>query len=224
MMRTFGSQDDGFWTSFRHRRGISDPTRFNLDLTRATAGFEFGGAVGPAGYPSPPMSASPPLPPKVSHADAERGKGTYPTTQDVYRGIPATQGDDRTQTGVAGVSQSFLSDPSERAHYTFPRLEGSTRRPLPYPRQLGQVAAQAIPYLPIPGQGTAANHPGPFPAPPTYSPASPPGIHESLHNPLPKPQRKTMGHVASACVPCKKAHLRFVNPGWPYHNYRSTDN
>jgi hypothetical protein len=27
----------------------------------------------------------------------------------------------------------------------------------------------------------------------------------------PKLQRKTKGHVASACVPCKRAHLRFVS-------------
>lgn len=31
-----------------------------------------------------------------------------------------------------------------------------------------------------------------------------------MRQPSPKPQRKTKGHVASACVPCKRAHLRFV--------------
>ncbi|GAB1318972.1 Zn(2)-C6 fungal-type domain-containing protein [Madurella fahalii] len=206
-MRALGHRNDDSWTSFGQRRGISDPTRFCLDLTRTRAGS--GGAARLGSYPSPPMSGSPPLPPKTSQEVAERTQGAYQaTTQDVYRGIPATQGEERTLTGAAGLSRPVFSATPEQAQYALPRLEGSATRPLHYPQQLSQVAAQPAPYLPIPGSGAAASQPGPPPAPQSY--ATP--IHHSLQEPLLntplKPQRKTKGHVASACVPCKKAHLR----------------
>lgn len=209
-MRALGHRDDDSWTSFGQRRGISDPTRFCLDLTRTRA--DSGGGARLGSYPSPPMSGSPPLPPRTSQEGAERTQGTYhATTQDVYRGIPATQGEERTQTGAAGLSRLLFSATPEQTLYTLPRLEGSATRPLHYPQQLGQAATQPAPYLPIPGPSVPASQPGPLPAPQSY--AAP---HHPLQEPLPstplKPQRKSKAHVASACVPCKKAHLRFA---WP---------
>ncbi|KAK3294787.1 uncharacterized protein B0H64DRAFT_195156 [Chaetomium fimeti] len=208
-MRPSGHRRDDSWTSFGQRRGISDTARFGLDLTRTRTGS--GGAVGRGSYPSPPMSGSPPLPPKTSPEVAERSQGTYQaTTQDVYSGIPTTtQNEERTQTGAAGGPRAFFSDAPERAPYTFPRLDAPGTRPPPlYPQPLGQGTTQSTAYLPGPGTGAAGNHPGALPPPQTY----PSGAHhptpDALHDTPPKTQRKTKGHVASACVPCKKAHLR----------------
>lgn len=219
-MQAFGHRGDDSWTSFGQRRGISGPARFGLDLTRTKAESE--GVAGPGGYPSPPMSGSPPLPPKTSHDVAERGQGTYQaTTQDVlYRGIPATQGEQRTPSGLASASRPFLSGTPERTPYAFPPIEESTARPPPYPRPLGQVAAQTGAYLPVLGPGAPASHAGPLPALQTYPATSPHAMQVSLPNPPAKPQRKTKGHVASACVPCKKAHLRFVYPVCAQHQFQ----
>lgn len=211
-MRAFGHRGDDSWTFFGQRRGISDPARFGLDLKR-TRTDPVGGA-GPGSYPSPPMSGSPPIPRRTSHEVAERSQGTYQTTlQDVYSGIPTTQSEERAQGGVAGGPRPFPSDtPAERAPYAFPRLEGPGPRPLPYPQPLSQATAQQAAYMPGLGPGQAPSHPGPLPAPHTYPTSAHSPIPGSLHDTPPKPQRKTKGHVASACVPCKKAHLRFVLP------------
>lgn len=215
-MRADGWRRSESWTSFGQRRGISDPTRFSLDLTRTKA--DSGGAAGPGSYPSPPMSGSPPLPPKISHEVADRIQGSYQaTTQDVYRGSPLAHGDERTQTGVAGGPRSLLSETPERPSYGLPRLEGpAPPRPAPYhpPPPPGQTAAQPAAYLPAPGTAAAASPTVPLPAPQAYPAPSPHPTPVPPHHqpPPPKPQRKTKGHVASACVPCKKAHLRFVCP------------
>lgn len=220
-MQAPGHRGDDSWTSFGQRRGISDPARFGLDLTRTRA--DSGGAAGWGSYPSPPMSGSPPIPPETSHEVAERSRGKYQaTTQDVYSSIPTTQSDERTQAGVAGGLRPFFSDTPERAPYTFPRLEGSGPRPLPYPQSLGQIAAQPSAYFPGPVPGPGPSHPGPLPAPQTYPTATHHPIPDSLHDTTPKPQRKTKGHVASACVPCKKAHLRFVFPVLIHHQIQNT--
>ncbi|KAK4039096.1 hypothetical protein C8A01DRAFT_16868 [Parachaetomium inaequale] len=220
-MRPSGHRGDDSWTSFGQRRGLSDTARFGLDLTRTRAGS--GGAAGPASYPSPPMSGTPPLPLKISHEVAERSQGTYQaTTQDVYSSISTTQNEERTRAGVAGGPRPFLSDTPERAPYAFPRLDGPTARPLPYPQPLGQAATQPTAYLPGPGTGMVPNHPGSLPPPEPYPPAAHHPVPDALQNTPPKPQRKTKGHVASACVPCKRAHLRFVLPVLTHHQVRNT--
>jgi hypothetical protein len=211
-MQAIGLRGDDSWTSFGGHRGTAGPARFGLDLTRAKADSE--GAAGPGSYPSPPMSGSPPLPPKPSNEVAEPSSGTaYRTTaQGVYSGIPATQSEERTQTAVAGGPRPFLPQVTERALYPFPpRLEGSATRPLHYPQQLGQAVAQPAAYLqPGPGTRPAPGHPGPLPAPQPYPATTHHHISDPLQHAPPKSQRKTKGHVASACVPCKKAHLRSV--------------
>lgn len=217
-MRAFGHRRDDSWTSFGHHRGISGDSRLGLDLTRARADSDGSAAAGPGSYPSPPMSGSPPLPLKIRHEVAEPSQGTYQaTTHDVSSGVPTTQSEERAQPpGVPTGHRPFLSEtappPADRPSYAFPpRLDPPGPRPLSYPPPLGHVAAQQPPaYLSGPAPGTALSHPGHLPAPQGYPAASHHAIPESLHNTPPKPQRKTKGHVASACVPCKKAHLRFV--------------
>ncbi|KAK4251556.1 hypothetical protein C7999DRAFT_37591 [Corynascus novoguineensis] len=204
-----GHRGDDSWTSFAQRRVITESLRFGLDLTQAGACFR--GAAGPRSYPSPPMSGSPPLPPKNSREVAERSQGTYQaTTQDVYSSLIAER-EDRAQATPAGGSQPFLSDTAERATYPLPRLEGPEARPPLYSHPLNQGTAQPAVYLPAPGTGTATNQPGPLPSPQTYPPAAHRSMLDSIHDTPPKQQRKTKGHVASACVPCKKAHLRCIS-------------
>ncbi|KAK3390375.1 hypothetical protein B0H63DRAFT_519602 [Podospora didyma] len=215
-MQAISHRDDHSRISLGHRRGVSDLARFALDLTWARADSESAARL--RSYPSPPMSGSPPLPPKVSQEVAERSQGTYQaTTQDAYRGIPATQGEERAQTGAPLPPRSFLLEGPERM-YAFHRSEMPVTRPLSYHQQHTQLAPQPA-YLLAPGAGAGLGSgpgagvgagpgvtAGPLPTP-HYAAASHHPIQES-HQTSPKPQRKTKGHVASACVPCKKAHLR----------------
>ncbi|KAK4103605.1 hypothetical protein N658DRAFT_281075 [Parathielavia hyrcaniae] len=216
-MQAFSPRGHDIWTSFGRRRGVLDSApRFGLDLTRARA--RSGAAAGPESYPSPPMSGSPPLPPKLSHGLAERSQGTYQpppqpptttTTQDVYPSIPATQSEERTQGGGAGGGgggpRSLLLDAPERSIYPSYRP-----RPPPYSQPLSQVSQPSAAYLPGPGAVAGPSHQGPLPALQAYPTPTHHPIPDAaaLHNAPPKPQRKAKGHVASACVPCKKAHLR----------------
>jgi hypothetical protein len=168
------------------------------------------------------MSGSPPLPPKTSHEVAERAQGTYhSSTQDVYRGLSTAQSEESAAAGTPGRSRSFLSDSTERPPYTFAQLDVSVTTPPAYTQQLEQVGAQPTPYLQAPGIGAVESQFGPRPAPRAYPTTSHHSIQESLPSAVPKPQRKAKGHVASACVPCKKAHLRFVHPFEKYSWSRS---
>ncbi|KAL2133904.1 hypothetical protein VTI74DRAFT_1469 [Chaetomium olivicolor] len=208
-MRISGNRGEDSWTSFIQRRGLPDPTRFDLDLTRTRA--DSGGVAGLRSYPSPPMSGSPPLSLKTSQEVAERSQGRYQaTTQDVDSAIPTTQSGERTSIGLGSAPRPSFSGPADRPSYTFPQHEDSaaSARPPPYPRQFSHATAQPAAYLPHPGIATASGQPGPLPAPQAYPAATHHSIPESIQLAPPKPQRKTKGHVASACVPCKKAHLR----------------
>jgi hypothetical protein len=186
------------------RRGISELARFALDLTWALKGAESETAARARAYPSPPMSGSPPLPPKASHEAGDRGQaqGGYQTAseQDVYRGASTatTHADIRGQQSAPPPPvRSYAPEPPERMSY-YPRPEDTMHRPPPYPPQGGSVLPQQ-PYMPLPG-------------PPSSSAGYPVSARpQAAENPpymSPKSQRKTKGHVASACVPCKRAHLR----------------
>lgn len=48
-------------------------------------------------------------------------------------------------------------------------------------------------------------------AQPAFSAPERPALREAPDFQSPRQQRKTKGHVASACVPCKRAHLRYVD-------------
>ena len=230
-MQTSSYGRDDSRATLGQRRGRSDLARYSLDLSWARARADSESSARLESYPSPPMSGSPPLPPKTSQEAAERSQGGYlATTQDVYRGIPTTQGDDRVQQTVTPTSArglGFTSEAPERMTYGYHRPEGQgpMPRPLSYSQQhLGQVIPQQQqqqqqPYLPpvaVPGIGIGAGlttRPLPGPGPSAYHSAPPlQPTQESHHQATSKPQRKTKGHVASACVPCKKAHLRFVLP------------
>jgi len=225
-MQSLGNRHDISKISLGDRRGQSDLARFSLDLTWARADSE--SAARSKGYPSPPMSGSPPLPPKGNQdSAAERTRGSYQaTTQDAHRGISATQMDAQTHRAgsVRGVpGGSFAGESQERFPYGFRHPEPATDLPQAYHQQQGQPMQQQqgqtmhpqLSYLPPPGPGgvgTSAAPPG-YPLAVTTSSTTSRQPTEQQEGPpqsSPKLQRKTKGHVASACVPCKRAHLRQV--------------
>ncbi|KAK4193749.1 hypothetical protein QBC35DRAFT_371036 [Podospora australis] len=208
-----GHPGDDSWTPLGQRRGISDLARSALSLDlHWTNRADSVSAARQRSYPSPPMSGSPSIPPKLSQEAAERTQGTYQTTtHDVYRGIPTTQGQERTQTGVAGPRQ-YMSETLERTtQYSFPHPERPTQpQPLSYTQLSGQIGVPpGGQYLPSLGSGNVIGTPGPLPNQQVYAPTIHAPIHDTHQQTSPK-ARKTKGHVASACVPCKKAHLRCV--------------
>lgn len=195
-------------SSLGHRRGYYDPARFAIDLPWPRADSE-GAAPGPRGeYPSPPMSGSPPIPPKVTQEADDRGQSLYQaaSSHDAYRASAATtQADSRMLPGLSAPLRPYQPDPLDRMSYAFPRPEDHAQRPFSsYTSAHSQMLSQPHPYLPAPGPIPTS---GPVSG---YNPVTtrPPTQESQQSFASPKSQRKTKGHVASACVPCKKAHLR----------------
>ena len=214
-------------TSLGERRGISDLACFPIDLTRTDTGTEPTAAARSRDYPSPPMSGSPPLPPKPSQEAGERSKarGLYQAAsqpQDAYRSatLPHDQRDDaRGQLPsslppplpppplppLPPVSRSYqppVEPPDSMGYYRHP--DDSARRRLSYPpagHSHIPPTQQPLYQVPQPTMG----------AQPTFVTTSQPTVSTSASAfEPPRPARKAKGHVASACVPCKKAHLRYV--------------
>ncbi|KAH8656764.1 hypothetical protein BGZ61DRAFT_486536 [Ilyonectria robusta] len=183
-------------------RGISDLARIASDLTWAPKRVEFDDSARSRAYPSPPMSGSPPLPTKPFQGAGERGQapGGYPTgnSQDGYRGTPNQQSpiDPRGPPNAPPSLPSLFRQEQQEAMLYPP--EETLARPGPYVQPGVPGMPQQPGYLPAAGPSA----PGPYPVP------SRPLVAENQQMTSPKSQRKTKGHVASACVPCKRTHLR----------------
>ncbi|KFA75086.1 hypothetical protein S40288_04025 [Stachybotrys chartarum IBT 40288] len=212
-----------------YRRGITDPGGSAIDLIGApkTVGSE--ASAQPWAYPSPPMSGSPPLPPKAGQEASDRSRAplsSYPAivpqdhrpghpihtgSGDPRRSLPTPLSLPRTyppeRPGAASYSYRSHEEPLPRIP-SFPQqqLQGSSQGPPPGPPQgpphghhhaLPHGAASHQ-YLPLTGPGSLASYP---------SSSRQPTLEAQPYT-SPKSQRKTKGHVASACVPCKRAHLR----------------
>lgn len=223
-MRPFNPRGDDSWTSFTHRRGIPDTPRLGLDLVSTKAGPGAAAVDSQQSYPSPPMSGSPPLPPKNSREVAEQGQGTCQvTTHHAYPTAPTSGNEGTAQVAASDAPSELLPSPPARAPYALPPIDVPGEGSLLYshpPSQGG--AAQPPAYLPAPGTGTTSNHPGSLPSPQTYAPAAHHPITDFPPDAQPRSQRKAKGHVASACVPCKRAHLRFVFPQYLTHHQIQT--
>ncbi|KAM5348177.1 hypothetical protein ACJ41O_008001 [Fusarium nematophilum] len=187
------------------RRGISDLARIALDLTWAPERAEQDAFARYRAYPSPPMSGSPPLPPKPPQDVGDRGQAPlgYSTAnrQDAYRGNLTQQPpiDNRGPLNMQPtLPRLFQQEAPEPPPYAYRRPEDPAPRTVPY----AQAGAPPMPQQPnyIPPGRPGATVPYPSPARPTAA--------ENQPMTSPKSQRKTKGHVASACVPCKRAHLR----------------
>ncbi|KAI0171825.1 hypothetical protein GGR52DRAFT_442812 [Hypoxylon sp. FL1284] len=190
------------------RRGISNLANFALDLSWARAETDCA-LRSTRAYPSPPMSGSPPpLPPKPNPEVGDRGQGGYqPGSHDAYRPSSTVSGSEYRATPpqpplpppTTSAPRSFPLETPERMPYLY-RPEETMARPMSFPPQPGSMIPQ--PQYPLPPVV------GPSMGPATYAmPSNPPGAENQPFT-SPKSQRKTKGHVASACVPCKRAHLR----------------
>jgi len=186
---------DHSYISLGERRGKSDLARFSLDLSWTRAVSD--GAHSRA-YPSPPMSGSPPLPPRRNPDSSDRGHGSYGSTgQDVFRGTQTSQ-PEHPERSRAPPLRAYPEAPSQ-APYQY-RLEDISPRgqyQSQPPQMLPQQPQQQHTYAPV--------------TTPQFSTSERPSIGEAPEFSSPKAQRKTKGHVASACVPCKRAHLRSVS-------------
>ncbi|KAH7165495.1 hypothetical protein EDB81DRAFT_638935 [Dactylonectria macrodidyma] len=189
------------------RRGISDLARIALDLTWASKRAEANDSARSRAYPSPPMSGSPPISTKPFQGVGERGQvpGGYSTAnpQDGYRGISNQQSpiDNRGPPNMPpSLPRLFQQEQQEAMPYPYHRPEESLPRSAPYVQPGAGGMPQQSSYLPAGG----ASGPGPYP------PHNRPLVAENQQMTSPKSQRKTKGHVASACVPCKRAHLRVI--------------
>ncbi|KAI6376760.1 hypothetical protein MCOR25_002723 [Pyricularia grisea] len=104
----------------------------------------------------------------------------------------------------------------DRTHYGFDRSSEAQHRPAHYQSPAPGSILPPHPYMHHSSLGLGHGHLSSLGPPPTLSgPPQPsysnpprPSPQEPHPYTSPKTQRKTKGHVASACVPCKKAHLR----------------
>lgn len=211
------------------RRGFNDSLALpSFALIRASS--EAISADPPRAYPSPPMSGSPPVPPKASQGVDDRGQGIYHTTgqQNSHRGISVTHGDfgpqqvgfppqPQPQSRVPPLGPApmrpFPPDSLERVPYGYPRLADSLHtRPPPFQPQPASHHMMPPHHYPYSSQDVPGHELGPGPSlggtPAPYPLPPRPPTQEGQSYTSPKTSRKTKGHVASACVPCKKAHLR----------------
>ncbi|KAI5463435.1 hypothetical protein BGZ63DRAFT_441981 [Mariannaea sp. PMI_226] len=197
---------DALPVSLGQRRGISDLARIALDLTWAPKRAEFDDSARSRAYPSPPMSGSPPLPPNPFQEAGGRGQapGSYPpvNSQDAYNRTPSHQSpiNPRGPTNMPPpASRLYQQEQPPNMPYSYHRHEEAIAGPSSY-HQLGLPSmTQQQGYLPAStGSSTQAHYPAPGRQ----------ALSEPHQMTSPKSQRKTKGHVASACVPCKRAHLR----------------
>ncbi|KAI0840976.1 hypothetical protein F5Y06DRAFT_234672 [Hypoxylon sp. FL0890] len=191
------------------RRRISNLANFALDLSWARAETDCALSSTRA-YPSPPMSGSPPpLPPKPNPEIGDRGQGGFqPASHDAYRPSSAVPGGEYRAVPpqppllppTTSSTRPFVSEGPERTPYSYHRPEETMGRPMSYAQPPGPMVPQAqYPLPPVVGPNLG---PSPYPMP-----TNPQGTENPPYT-SPKSQRKTKGHVASACVPCKRAHLR----------------
>ncbi|KLU81883.1 hypothetical protein MAPG_00964 [Magnaporthiopsis poae ATCC 64411] len=234
-MQTLNRHSETSYLPLGLRRGFNDSLALpSFALIRASS--EVITADPPRAYPSPPMSGSPPLPPKASLGVNNRGQGIYHTAsqQDAHRGISVSHGDfGPQQVGIPpypqaqAQSRALPQGPAPMRPFPPDSLE---RDPYGYPRPADSLHARPPPFQPQPASHhMAAPHHNPYssyhipghelgPAPSLGGPPAPyplpprPQTQEGQSYTSPKTSRKTKGHVASACVPCKRAHLRCDAP------------
>lgn len=214
------------------RRGISSNcSRVPLDLGYSQSGAVEGSRAVP--YPSPPMSGSPPfalkrIPNSVGQGESGFGASTrnvspeppgyqggvrassagFPSSSAQDRGLPPVsmpygQRQEHAGPGIVPAFPRFPEAQSNLAAYpTPPRHHQGPYPPSPQPLQPQQ---QIPPMSMYPSQVDSRSQ---YP-PPGHGPTRTEDAQTS-GDLSPRSQRKPKGHVAAACVPCKRAHLRYV--------------
>ncbi|KAL3419789.1 hypothetical protein PVAG01_08287 [Phlyctema vagabunda] len=149
------------------------------------------------------MSGSPPLPSRRNPEASGRGHGGYGPGQDVFRGALTPQSDQADPNRRQHLRPYHPEQHLVGASYASPQVEDTAMH-----YQYQQGLRQPIPQQQPPQQQYYSAHQTPSQPPIQYQLQNRQPITEAADQHSPKPQRKTKGHVASACVPCKKAHLR----------------
>ncbi|KAL7822986.1 hypothetical protein V8C26DRAFT_195205 [Trichoderma gracile] len=186
-----------------HHRAHPNPARCAFDLSWGRKAPSIEESAGRSrAYPSPPMSGSPPLPLRSAHEAGSRGEApSYyaPRLLDGLRRSPVQAPPTNHRDQPSPMTRPYPPEPTTRSPYSYPRPEDAGRI-YAYPPQHHHGMPQGVsaaPYL-----NSASSNSEAYPVPDR------PQAAESQPLTSPKTQRKTKGHVASACVPCKKAHLR----------------
>lgn len=184
-------------------RGLPLPINYFTEASRAGQGIECQHA---RAYPSPPMSGSPrALERRISTSNVhEYGRrNTNPSGREFI------------QEAYAPMTEPERGNPSQQLPRFQPEPRGTpdyghygiSWPSSPYPTQQfpsSMHPAQQLMHAP----NQQINCPAPLSNRPSLSANRPGnlGIDGSMYSP--RIQRKPKGHVASACVPCKRAHLR----------------
>lgn len=163
--------------------------------------------VRPGGYPSPPMSGSPPFESaRTAHDPSPSGSSPH---HSILSDASNTRWPVDHQGGIQGNRTRGMIPLSNTYPQETPRA--------PHMRRLSE---QRLPPLMTCNTPESISSLHGTPRQPFISPSSSitPQHHVApVHNQVPessnrvtspRSQRKTKGHVASACVPCKRAHLR----------------
>ena len=185
------------------RRITLDLAKFSLDLGWAR-GVGDPSARNEA-YPSPPMSGSPSHPARHKNEFDDRvyggfggplharhqiggGSGSQDVEREGMRDNVVSYGHNaQVMGGQYGMYHQGVNAQMDQTQYQYPAPSQGLNQQRPLPSYQSSNSVQPLnPFVPerVPNN-----------APPEPAPA-------------PKTQRKTKGHVLSACVPCKHAHLR----------------
>ncbi|GKU21292.1 unnamed protein product [Fusarium langsethiae] len=186
------------------RRGISDLAQIALDLTWASESAKNNTIARYRAYPSPPMSGSPPLPPRQPHDSGDRrqppaGYSTPNQPDSYWSNLSQQPNDNRGPPSMqTTLPRLFQQGPPDHSPFPYRRPDDPASRHVSYIQSVAPPMSQQAGYIPP----TVPRVSSP------YASSARPSIVENQPMTSPKSQRKTKGHVASACVPCKRAHLR----------------
>lgn len=177
--------------SFKKHRPSIDHSRFNLNLILPVP-------------PSPPVWASLPTPPMSGSPPPEQ-----PSSPKQLAGQRRKRSDSPppTTTASASLPATLAHGPTTYRQPPFPELQASYQQQHQQHQQQQQQQHPAPYPAPFPGHQSMAYVAGPVAAPVP----SPPGIRYQGQQLSPQATRKNKAHVASACVNCKKKHLRCDN-------------
>jgi hypothetical protein len=186
---------------FGTRRAKLDLARFSLDLSWARGVSD---SARTRAYPSPPMSGSPSQPPRHKNEFDERGHGGFGAqAQTRLHAMQPSQADprDAVRKPALGV---YSQDPRMALQYSPYQPEGGIHVDQPQYQHQQQPPPQLV-APPLPAYQFSHSPPLSNPYQMVERAPNTDPRHSST---TPKSSRKTKGHVASACVPCKRAHLR----------------
>ncbi|UNI21656.1 hypothetical protein JDV02_007628 [Purpureocillium takamizusanense] len=190
---------------FGHRPDITRGSRGAPDLGWDSKREESERAARVRAYPTPPMSGSPPLPPRIVHEANEYGEGpsrhSGSLAQDVYRDRAAPPQHVDAQLRLPPPLAGYQREP-QRVPYVVSRYPGESLQQTPsYASPESHLSRPEL----YQHQHVAAAGPS---SEASYAMVNRGGAPDNQPFASPKSQRKAKGHVASACVPCKRAHLR----------------